>query len=116
MTTAAPLAFDTADHAPDSGTRTTLAATALALMAIEAQIAALRASAEPLRRELLARMEATGTRSVVVAGAGSVSYVAGSTRTTLDSKAAQAALEALGVPVPLAPSTVKASLRLALNK
>jgi hypothetical protein len=101
---------------PASRSQLTLDAQARAFLAVEAEVAVLKARAELLRAPLLARMDAEGVKSLTVAGMGSLSYVAASTRTSLDGKAAEALLRTLGQDVPLTPSTVRASLRVNLNK
>jgi hypothetical protein len=119
MSTALPANHQEAellDAAPVSGPRPTLEEQARAFLAVEAQIAALKAQADEQRAALLSRMESESELKVTVRGAGSISYVASSTRTSLDTKAALALLSAHEIPAPLTPSNVKASLRVALNK
>lgn len=107
---------DDADTAPDSGTRTSLAAQALALLTLESRIAELRAAAAAIREPLISAMETSGTKHIVVKGHGAVQYVASSTRSNLDVKQAEAMLRLAGLAVPLSPVSVRASLRCAVNR
>lgn len=69
-------------------------------------------------RGLVDPVNCIGTSGVSpkVKSAFGATHVAGSTRTPVDGKAAQAALEAAGLPVPLSVSKVAATLRASLNK
>jgi hypothetical protein len=90
---------------------------ALAREYLEAKRAAdeAEARAKAAGAALRARMEAMGRTTMAVKGVGRVSVIAGGMTQSIDSKAAEDALRAAGLDVPLKLSERRSSLRAALN-
>jgi hypothetical protein len=94
----------------------TMTAMAQQILFMQQSIEFIKFQQDQLKAKLIAEMALCEAKTLDVNGFGSITAVEPSNYSKLDVKAASALLMALNQPLPMSPVSVKASLRVSLNK